>query len=207
MALSTYTELKAAIADWLNRADLTAVIPSFIVLAEAELNRTLRVEDMVEREQTTLSEQYTLLPPGFREMKSLRVLTTPAYPMKNMLPAQEEEFRAKYGTTPGRPLKYKIIGDSFESVPAPNDSYCIEMAVYAAITSLSDDAPTNWLLTKHPDAYLYGALLQAAPYLKDDDRIPVWAGGLDRVKTAIKDENDRMVQSGSSLQQTFSPIG
>ena len=42
MALSNYTELKASIADFLNRDDLTSVIPDFITLAESQINRDIR---------------------------------------------------------------------------------------------------------------------------------------------------------------------
>ena len=49
------------------------------------------------------------------------------------------------------------------------------------MAALTDLAPTNWLLTKHPDVYLYGALLESAPYTKEDERINVWGAGLTTV--------------------------
>jgi len=56
MSITNYTELKAGVADWLNREDLTAQIPDFITFAEARLNRTLRVREMLTRRRTSTTE-------------------------------------------------------------------------------------------------------------------------------------------------------
>ena len=65
MALSTYSEIKSTVADYLNRADLTAVLPSFVTLAESKFNRELRTRDMLVQAQETSSNQYVSLPTDF----------------------------------------------------------------------------------------------------------------------------------------------
>ena len=65
MALTNYTELKASIADFLNRDDLTAVIPDFITLAESGMNREVRHWRMETRKTAVLDTQYTALPTDF----------------------------------------------------------------------------------------------------------------------------------------------
>jgi hypothetical protein len=57
------------------------------------------------------------------------------------------------------------------------------------VTALSADGDTNWLLTNHPDVYLYGSLVHTAPYLKDDARIALWAGLLAQAMGEIEDES------------------
>jgi hypothetical protein len=72
MALSTYAELKTSIGDWLNRSDLTSVIPDFISLAEAQVERTLRTRQMIVRANASFDAQYGAVPADFLETKSLK---------------------------------------------------------------------------------------------------------------------------------------
>ncbi len=62
MALTTYTELKASVADWLNRTDLTSVVPDFIALAEAQIERTLRTRQMIVRATASIDTEYSAVP-------------------------------------------------------------------------------------------------------------------------------------------------
>jgi hypothetical protein len=81
MALSTFTELKDAIADWLDRSDLTARIPDFIALAEARINRELRIRPMEVRSimYTTSGQQYFNLPGGYIQMRNIQLNTNPTH--------------------------------------------------------------------------------------------------------------------------------
>jgi hypothetical protein len=73
MALTTYTELKTSIGDWLNRSDLTNAIPDFISLAEAQVERTLRTRQMIVRANASFDAQYGAVPADFLETKSLKL--------------------------------------------------------------------------------------------------------------------------------------
>ena len=67
MAITTYTELKSTIADFLNRDDLTAVIPTFISLAEAQMEREVRHYKMQKRSEGQIDTRYSQLPADFLE--------------------------------------------------------------------------------------------------------------------------------------------
>ena len=97
------------------------------------------------------------------------------------------------------PHFYSLMNGAIEIIPEPSDDIDIEMIYYAKITALSNVNTTNWLLTKAPDVYLYGALTHAAPFLMDDQRIPVFAQiYLARVQ-ALQDESQKSLHSGSPL--------
>lgn len=172
MAITTYSELKSAVADWLNREDLTTVIPNFIALAEADFNRRLRLRQMLKRATATLDDEFISLPGDWLEGKNIQLNTSPITVLKPASLAQVDATRAAMAS--GIPQIYAIFGTQMDFAPPPSGSYEVEMIYYAAIPSLSDAAPTNWLLTAAPDLYLYGALVQSAPYLREDERAAVW---------------------------------
>jgi len=199
MALTTYTELKSSIADWLNRSDLTTVIPDFISLAEAQIERTLRTRQMIIRANASFDAQYGAVPADFLEVKSLKLTSTnPITPMTYLsIDALDNEI-AKY-TASGRPKFFGVVGDQFRIVPTPDANYTTELIYYAKLTKLSNSVASNWLLTANPDIYLYGALLQAAPYLQDDARIQTWATLYERALNDAQTADDRASSSGGTL--------
>tara|TARA_Y100000768_G_scaffold265081_1_gene202395 strand:+ start:668 stop:1285 length:618 start_codon:yes stop_codon:yes gene_type:complete len=173
MAISTYSELKSAIADWLNRDDLTSVIPSFIELAEAELTRNLRHRKMIARADATINSEYTQTPLDWFQTQTLILETDPVTTLEYLTPEALNAKRAA-STANGKPLFYTMIGTEIQVYPVPSGDYTAEMVYYSKIPSLSDSETTNWLLTLAPDIYLYGSLMQSAPYLQDDNRLSVW---------------------------------
>jgi hypothetical protein len=62
MAISTYSELQASVADWLNRTDLTSAIGDFVALAESQFNRSIRHRYMITRSQATIDSEYSATP-------------------------------------------------------------------------------------------------------------------------------------------------
>jgi hypothetical protein len=167
--------LKSSIADWLNRDDLTAIIPDFVSLAEAQLERRLPTQKMVKRSTATIDTPFSALPSDFLSAKSL-VLTSTA-PVQPLVFLTEDEIDAKkyvYRTT-GKPQYFALVGNQIEVLPAPDTGYTAELTYIATLAKLSDSNVSNWILARHPDVYLYGSLLQAAPYLRDDERIAVWS--------------------------------
>jgi hypothetical protein len=87
-----------------------------------------------------------------------------------------------------------------QHVPAPDSTYTGELTYYAKIPALSDAATTNWLLGVAPDVYLYGSLMEAAPYLDDDARVQTWGGLLEQAMSAIEIESDRARIGSSSIR-------
>lgn len=171
MAIGTYDQLVSAVAAWLMRDDLTAVIPDFVALAEAQMARQLRLRVMMKRTTTTLDEAYELLPTDFLQMWRLKLDDEPLrYCPPELLTTYAEQYRGY------PPQYYSIIGENLQVAPGPlsGGTNSLELVYYARPPALSADNPTNRILTLHPDLYLYGALLQSAPYLGDDPRIQVW---------------------------------
>ena len=199
MALSTYSEIKSTIADYLNRADLTAVLPSFVTLAEAKFNRELRTRDMLTRVQTTSDDEYVSLPTDFLQHYSLELDAASAQPPMDYIGPQEAKVLKAQNRTASTTYYYTVIDSAFEIVPTPNADLDLDLVYYAKIPALSDSNTTNWLLTKSPDLYLYSALLEAAPYLKDDDRVQLWAAARQQVMDAMNLESERAMRSSIQL--------
>jgi len=199
MALSTYSEIKSTVADYLNRADLTAVLPSFVTLAEAKFNRELRTRDMLTRVQTTSDDEYVSLPTDFLQHYSLELDAASAQPPMDYIGPQEAKVLKAQNRTASTTYYYTVIDGAFEIIPAPGSDLDLRMVYYAKIPALSDSNTTNWLLTKSPDLYLYSALLEAAPYLKDDDRVQLWAAARQQVIDAMNLESERAMRSTIQL--------
>ena len=179
--IKVYDDLVGAVADWLNRADLTAVIPVFVQLAEAAFNtdERFRVPQSIVRAQAPIASQFTTLPADYLEMVNLRLLVQSPMvcgdqTIEYTTPADMDTLRTKYAA-PGQPRYYTITGNEIEVLPAPDQSYVSEMLYYGMVPALSTSNETNWLIAQNPDLYLYGALIQSAPYLKDDERVQTWA--------------------------------
>lgn len=172
MALDTYSDLKASLANWLHRADLTALIPDFIALAEVQLNADLTARSM--EASTTLTatagSATVNLPTDLLDIKRLQVLG--GFNRVLVYRSADEIAQDNPLGRSGMPEVFTVQGAKLELAPIPDSNYSIELLYYQRIPALSDANPTNWLLTICPNAYLYGALLAAQPYLINDERIP-----------------------------------
>jgi hypothetical protein len=174
MALDTFAGLKTTIADYLNRDDLTSIIPSFIAIAEAKFNRKLRVRQMIKRAEAQIETSFFAYPADWLQAKEFQLNTNPIVRLGFVTEAQGDDLKAGRFTAAGQPLYYTITGSQLEFIPSPDTTYSAELTYYAKIPALSDSNTSNWLLAYAPDLYLYGALIEASPYLKDDERLAVW---------------------------------
>ena len=173
MSLTTYAGLQTTIADFLDRQDLTATIPTFIALAEARISRDLSHWKQEKRVDTTFNERYELVPNDMIEALSLqhadggRIMTMAATEM--------QERRGTTDNQAGKPTSVRLTAGQFELYPTPDEAYSVSLLYRGRIPALADDNTSTWLLLDAPDALLYGALSQSAPYLKDDARLSIWA--------------------------------
>jgi hypothetical protein len=174
MTIGTYAQLKDTIADFLLRDDLTAAIPTFIRLAEARIDRDLRHWRQEKRSVAQLDTQYSAIPADFLRPIRLQITDLPTGEVAPISTAQMLQLRGDRNDRVGRPTNYALTAGSLELYPTPDNTYNASLVYYGRIDALSDSNTTNWLLTEAPDAYLYGALIHSAPYLKDDPRITVW---------------------------------
>jgi hypothetical protein len=206
MALTTYAELKTSVGDWLNRSDLTTAIPDFISLAEAQIERNLRTRQMIVRSTASLTTEYSAVPDDFLEAKTFKLDTSPPTPLQFETIDSMDNLSVVY-TASGKPAYFSVVGNQFRFIPTPDTTYTGELTYYAKLSKLSSTNTSNWLLTAAPDIYLYGALMQAAPYLQDDARITVWAALYKNGLEELKLSDDRGSTSGGVLVTRARTLG
>ena len=190
MAITTYSELKSSIADWLNRDDLTTVIPDFIRLAEAQYNRSIRHRKMITRSTATIDSRYSATPADWIQTVQLILLTDPVQTLDYVSSEHINDKRAA-SSAGGRPTCFTHVGEEIEVYPAPDSSYTAELLYYATIPALSDSNTSNWLLSLSPDIYLYGALIQAGPYLRDPEQLNTFAALYQQMVDDMNISNER----------------
>lgn len=165
MALANYADLVAAVGNWLNRSDLTARIPEFIALAEAEFNRTLRTVDMETRATATLTGEALAVPTDFNGLRSISQ-------DDNFFTIVDSQALFNAPTTGGVPRLVAVSDGQFFFRPSPS-SGAVEIVYYSKIPALTSVNTTNWLMTNHPDLYLFATLAQAEFYGWNDERLPL----------------------------------
>ena len=205
MAIGTYAELQTAVANWLDRDDLTDRIPEFIALAEAKMNRVLRIS-LMENVSTAITmvvgtRDYDL-PAGFTGMKEFHLTTSPIVALSYITPEMMNRMWA--GSNKGKPQAFTLFSDAgtrkIKVGPAPDSAYTTSMLFLKKIDNLSVTNTTEAMLTENPDVYLYGALLEAEPFLMNDARIQIWAGLLQQVAKDLQDRDIFDRHSGSALR-------
>ncbi len=169
MALSTYDDLQSSVADWLERSDLASRIPDFIRLAEVQLNRLLRTNPQTLRATATISDPFSAIPSD--HLETLAITLSDGTSQWDLLPSSLEQMAASAAEHPGtgKPRFWTQVGEQFQYFPAPDQAYTATLTYVRGIPGLSDTNTTNWLLTRFPDAYLFGALKEAGPFLRDPE--------------------------------------
>lgn len=194
MSITTYAELKSAIADFLfGRTDLAAVSGTFISMAEARIARDLRHWKQEKRVTTNVDEQYENLPTDWIRIDNV---SHAAGGLISSISASEMEAKRAASTTAGKPRYMRISANQIEFYPAPDQTYEIKMDYMAKIPALTNAAPSNWLLEYAPDVLLYGALMQSAPYLGEDARVAVWGGMYQSGIEALNSESKSATVAG-----------
>ena len=173
MALSNYTELKAAVAQWMRRSDLTDEIPDYITLAEKKIVKLLQLRGQeIEVALTPNSGDSTVaLPTDFGSPVALwNTQDDPRTLVVQVLP----EVLA-YDDTPGIPDHWAIDGANIRFDCALDGAISFAFR-YVKTFELSDSNPTNFILTEWPDVYLYGALTEGFLAVFDEQRAALWQG-------------------------------
>jgi len=203
MALTTFSELKTSIANWLNRSDLTSEIADdFIKLTESDFNAKLRIRQMEQIDTVTINAETVTVPTGFISVRSFYILSSSTkYPLEYITPHNLFEIRG--GSRSGRPRSYTIEADNeteqFRFGPSPDTSYTGYLSYYKAIAALSDSNTSNYILSTHPNIYLYGSLYHATNFLggMDPDQKQNW---LQMYITALErcEQNDKQDSYGGA---------
>lgn len=200
MAYTSYSDLQTSVANYLGRSDLTTVIPDFIRFAETRLARELRTRKMLKSATAnmTAGDARVALPTDFLEVRDLYTQGNPRMPVTYMSPsAFTRDARADES---GLPVFYTVLSAEFQFAPMPDTDYVLEILYYAQPPVLSGSNSSNVFLANYPDALLYGALLEAEPYLINDARSQTWATLYDRAIKNIQDSDQNSEYSGIPLQ-------
>ncbi|MFN7002190.1 MAG: hypothetical protein ACK4NW_02025 [Roseinatronobacter sp.] len=190
----SYSDLRITVADYLNRTDLTDTIPAFIDLAEARMQREVRHWRGERRGDAEINSRFTTLPSDYLEMTRLHAV---GYPPMQLV---TQDWMQRHQPAEGWPQYFCITGGQIEVNPIPSQGVPVEMAYYATLPKIRDNG-TNWLFEIAPDAYVYGALLQSAPYLQEDSRITVWASLYQSAVDAINSESARARMPGKMVMR------
>jgi hypothetical protein len=200
MGYTNYTDLQASVAGYLGRSDLSAQIPDFIRFAEIRLARELRTRLMLKSATapTVAADARVALPTDFLEIRDLFVQGNPRMPVTYLSPsAFTRDARADES---GLPVFYTVLASEFQFAPQPDTVYTLEILYYAKPPVLSSTVSSNVFLANYPDALLYGALIEAEPYLINDARSQTWATLYDRAVKNISDADQGGEYSGIPLQ-------
>jgi len=200
MAIGTYAELQTAVANWLDRDDLTDRIPEFITLAESRFNRLLRLRSMEAKytANTVAAQRNLALPTGYIQMRNFQVNTSPLTTLSYVTP--EIYDRLWGGSTGGTPKFYTILANEVSFGPIPGSVMEVEMLFYKKFDNLSVTTTTNTLLTDSPDVYLYGSMMEAEPFIMNDERVALWATSLSKAISELQEQDNKDRHSGSALR-------
>jgi len=186
MALTSYSTLITAVGDWLERADTDALVPDWIALTEAHMNRRLRVAKMIERATATISSGFGTLPTDFLAPHSLRLDEDDYRLLRFVTPTQMAEFKAISSNRSGTPQLYSVINQEIEVGPVPSTSATTMLWYFQKIPALTVSNTSNWVLTSNPDAYLHGCLMFAGSYYQDaglrDEHATLFNAALERIE-------------------------
>lgn len=174
MAIGNFGQLKTAISTWLHRSDLSSVAGDFVALAESAIRQDVRCRAMEQTATGTLTTTNLALPTRFAEARRVLLNNNPC---KYVTP---EDFQPRREQ---RTNLYTIECQNFRFQSGGGD---YQIDYYQWFAPFADDGDTNWLLTNHPDIYLFAALAEAEDYLKGDRTrwVPRYAQALQRLKAA-----------------------
>ena len=201
MSLTTYSELKTAIANWTKRTDLTSYLDDLIRIAELRIEREVQTHDSEAALSVDISSSTSMatIPTDFLSLKSayVDITGTPSLTQASADQIYQNRVLGSYRT--GVPQYIAQQGSNFIFWPTPGSGYTIKGSYYARPGTLSSAVYT--MFTNNPDLYLYASLAATAPFLKDDKRVQLWEAEYQKVKASVI-QDDEGYRFGGRLQVT-----
>jgi hypothetical protein len=197
MAITTYAELQTAVENWLKRSDLDSIIPDLIMLGEKRIFREIRARSMETALNSTIASGVIALPADYLDLKFAYVDGAPVKLLQRATATallQQHPLRA----STSKPTMIAREGSNFIFGPYPDATYTIKGIYYAKPTTIASS--DNALFVESPDLYLFAALLEAEPYMKNDARVVLWQTKYDQIKDQINSYESNEAGSGSGLQ-------
>lgn len=192
MSIGTYTDLKAAVTNWMTRGDVAGQAADYISLAEAALNRELPAVEIdatltgvVNSRVIDITAQNCVEPIGLFVAQS-------GLDEVEMTPLVDGTF--PYRISSAYPRAWAIDGASINFDCPLDQAYPFRFR-FRQRFALSDAAPTNWLLTNHPDVYLAATLVWGGVFIQDDATTARWVSILN---SALPSVRSSIVQSKRS---------
>ena len=197
MSIANYSDLKTAVANWLNRSDLTSYVSDIVMLGEAKIYRELRIRAMETALSDTIASGVIAVPSDYIEMKHAYVDGSSTESLQRVsLERMYEAYPTR--SADGKPKFYAREAGNFIFGPYPDSGYTVKGVYYKRMTALSDSNTTNWFTTNAPDILLWASLVEAEAFIKNDPRLPMWKDRYEESKAMIQDEDDKEAWSGGS---------
>ena len=190
----TYNSLVTDIQQYLERTDAETVakIPTFIMLAEQVIAAEIKFLGNLTVNASTMIQGLPVISKPARWHKTVSMNVT-VNGVKTPVLLRKYEYLREYWpneTLEGVPAYYADYDYTHWIVaPTPAAAYTFEVLYYERVQPLDSSNQTNWFTTYAPQALLYGSLLQAMPYLKNDERIQMWQAQYDGIMKVLKTED------------------
>jgi hypothetical protein len=193
-AVMTYDSLVDDISTYLERTDQATLdkIPTFIMLAEQVIAAEIKFLGNLTVMTSNMVQNQAVIDKPARWHKTVSMNVTVAGQRRPVLLRKYEYLREYWPdpTNAGVPEFYCDYDYTHWLVaPTPDDDYAFEVLYYERIQPLDSSNQTNWFTTYAPQALLYGTLLQAMPFLKNDERIPMWQAQYQNIMNVLKTED------------------
>jgi hypothetical protein len=190
----TYDSLVDDISSYLERTDQATLdkIPTFIMLAEQVIAAEIKFLGNLTPMSSTMTTSQSIIDKPARWHKTVSMNITVAGRRQPVFLRKYEYLREYWpdATQEGTPKFYADYDYTHWLVaPTPDDDYTFEVLYYERIQPLDSSNQTNWFTIYAPQALLYGSLLQATPFLKNDERLPMWQAQYDKIMTVLKTED------------------
>ena len=203
MSLANYSDIQSAVANWLNRNDLNSYIPDFIALGEDRIYRDLRIRAMETALTDTIASGTIAVPSGYLELKNIYIATSPIQPLQRRT-AEWIYQNYPLRSVSGKPIFIARDAGNFIFGPYPDSGYAIAGTYYARLAALSSTNTTNWFTANAPSILLWASLLEAEPFIQNDERLVLWKTKYEEIKENISVEDQREIYSGSPMRATVS---
>jgi hypothetical protein len=190
----TYDSLVNDIETYLERTDQATIekIPQFIMLAEQVIAADLKILGNLTVAESSMIQGNATLDKPARWRKTVSMNVTVDGKRQPVL-LRKYEYLREYWPDPSStdvPMFYCDYDYTHWLVsPTPDADYNYEVLYYERLQPLDSANQSNWFTQYAPQALLYGSLLQAMPFLKNDERLPMWQAQYDQIMNVLKTED------------------
>jgi hypothetical protein len=193
-AVMTYDSLVENIQSYLERSDTATLekIPLFIMLAEQVIATQIKFLGNLTVNTSAMVANQAIVDKPARWHKTVSMNVTVAGERKPVL-LRKYEYLREYWPDPSASGEPKFYADydytHWLVAPTPDAAYNFEVLYYERVQPLDSSNQTNWFTIYAPQALLYGSLLQAMPFLKNDERMAMWQQQYDLIINTLKAED------------------